>query len=111
MSQGLALVIGVPRSRDPRKKYTPATVAPYEMSARGLRLVLAALAVVVALPASAVAQQGAAIEGTELADTRPDVAFVAGQLVVGFEESATKTEVSEAVAGVDGTVTESLPAI
>src|SRR5687768_13433526 len=81
------------------------------MSARGLPLILVAAVVLVALPASAVAQQGAAVEGTELADTRPDVTYAADQLVVGFEESATKAEVSEAIAEVDGTVTEALPAI
>jgi Fervidolysin N-terminal prodomain len=57
------------------------------------------------------AQETLALEGTELADTSPDVTDVADQLVVGFEESATKAEVSEAVAGVEGTVTESLPAL
>ena len=83
------------------------------MFALGVRLGLAAAtaAVLVVLPASAVAQEGAGVEGTELADTQADVAYVTDQLVVGFEEDATKAEVSAAVAEVDGTVTESLPAI
>jgi subtilisin family serine protease len=76
-----------------------------------LGLAAAAAAFLVVLPASAVAQEGAAVEGTELADTQGAVEYAADQLVVGFEEDATRTEVSQAVAEVDGTVTESLPAI
>ena len=83
------------------------------MSALGVRLGLAVAAatVLVVLPASAVAQEGAAVEGTELADTQGAVAYAADQLVVGFEEDTSKAEVSEAAAEVEGTVTESLPAI